>query len=339
MLRTNSARTSGAVYREVLNSAFAVAWRERRYWLLALFASLLLTAGSYDILLRIVSGITVQGSMFISGGASTASVSLGGVVSDVATFMNALTALQVVLLLTIILASIAAFSCVCQAALVYAIGSAHRNKRPSLGDTLRVGGLAFWPVATMNALVIAVSWVLRFLVAVPLFLALVSTTQQAFLLYLVSFIVFVPLAFFISIIQIFALNALVLQGAPIADAIIRGFTVVKKHWVAVIETALLLFLISIGIAAIYAGACFIFLMPVIVGIATAAVFASTGLFYAILGATLALFIACTIIAVAFTTQLQYAAWSLLYRKLGEGGAVPKIHRWIRSVFGILAIPQ
>lgn len=339
MLRTNSARKSGSVYRDVLNGAFAIAWRERRYWLLAVFASLLLTAGSYDILLRIVSGITVQGSMFLSGGASTVSVSLGGVVSDVATFMNALTALQVVLLLTIILASIAAFSCVCQAALVYAIGSAHRNKHPSLGDALRVGGLAFWPVATMNALVIAVSWALRIVVAIPLFLALVSTTQQAFLLYLISFIVFVPLAFFISIIQIFALNALVLQGAPIADAIVRGFTVVKKHWVAVIETALLLFFISIGVAAIYVGACFIFLMPVVVGIATAAVFASTGLFYAILGATLALFIACTIIAVAFTTQLQYAAWSLLYRKLGEGGAIPKIHRWVRSVFGILAIPQ
>jgi hypothetical protein len=34
--------------------------------------------------------------------------------------------------------------------------------------------------------------------------------------------------------------------------------------------------------------------------------------------------------VGYLVTLQYATWTLLYQRLGEGGALPKVHRWVRQ---------
>jgi hypothetical protein len=42
---------------------------------------------------------------------------------------------------------------------------------------------------------------------------------------------------------------------------------------------------------------------------------------------------------AFLTQLQYTAWTLLFRRLGEGGVIPKVKRMFRDVSGINNAPR
>jgi hypothetical protein len=40
----------------------------------------------------------------------------------------------------------------------------------------------------------------------------------------------------------------------------------------------------------------------------------------------------------FVIQLHYTSWTLMYRKLGEGGVLPKLHRLARSFIHRTSVP-
>ncbi len=340
MIRSN-VRTHAPVYREVLKYAFTVAWKGWRLWPLALLASILFTGSSYDFLAGSLSSASAL-SVRIGGSNTTASVIASAAKTmsqDASNIFNVTYALQALLVIAILILAVAAISVVAQGALVYALGAHHRGKRPFYSDALKIGGSAFWPVAAVNALAISVIWILRFIVAIPLMMAVQTPSNLTWLLYLATFVVFVPLAFLILIIQVFALNAMILQGAPAADAILRGYLLFKKHWVTVVETAVILFVVTALLLAVFGGIGFVLFVPVVGAVLTAAVLQSPAIFTAALGLGLGLFIIGLAVATAFLTQLHYATWTGLYRKLGEGGVVPKIHRWIRDLTQMFTVPQ
>jgi hypothetical protein len=191
----------------------------------------------------------------------------------------------------------------------------------------------------LNALALSTLWILRFLTAFPLFLAVDQSSQAMWLLYLVSFMVFMMFTFAVSIVQIFALNAMVLQGASVSDALIRGYVLFKKHWVVTVETAVLLFLIAVGISILFIGLFMIATIPFIAIIIAASALKSATLLYGTIGVGLALLLVGLFVVSSFATQFQYATWTYLYRRLGEGGVLPKLHRWYRALSGSYIVPQ
>ncbi len=303
------------LYREVLAQAFRTAWEQKQYWPLALCASLLLTAGSYDVLLNAVSSIVTQ-SQLLNGGVPTDGVSL-----SVYAFMNGragifewMSGIQALVAMALVFLAFVILSCISQAGLVYAIGAIKRGKRPTLREAFRVGGGAFWPVAALNALSLATLWVLRFLVAFPLFLAITQQTPGLWFLYFLSFLLFVALSFVVILVHIFALNALVLQGAPIAEAILRGYQLCKRHWIVSVETAALLFLAAVCVSS---GAFILFvivMIPIFAALAFAMSSGSMLVFSIVTGAALAVFLVFGLCLAAFLTQLQYATWTVLFRR-------------------------
>ncbi|MCI0479545.1 hypothetical protein L0Y59_03290, partial [Candidatus Uhrbacteria bacterium] len=172
-----------------------------------------------------------------------------------------------------------------------------------------------------------------------LFLALDTTTATTYLMYLVSFIVFIPIAFLLAILQVFALNALILQGAHIGDALRRGYLLLKRNWVTVVETAVLQAILSIGVWLLFLALFMFVMIPVFAFIVTSAILQSVPLFTFSLVVGSLLFVCGAVVAAAFTVQLQYATWTYLYRALGEGGVVPKIHRVVRGITGFFSIKR
>lgn len=334
-----SRRADRPVYREVLAHAIRTAWRERRYWPLALFASLLLTAGSYDILLRAVDAISTQSLIFThSSNVASAWVILQRSINDTDVF-SMLAGIQLLLVVTILLLGILIVSCVSQAGLVFALGAVKRGDHPTLTEAIRVGGGAFWPVAALNALALTTLWILRFLAAFPLFLALERQTAGAWFIYFLAFLLFLWLSFVVTVIHIFTLNALLLQGTPIAEGILRSYTLFKKNWIVVIETASVLFVIAIALGAAAVILFFIALIPLFAIMLAAAAAHASALLAGMIGIALALAALGLLAFASFLTQLQYATWIFLYRRLGEGGVIPKLHRWIRALFGTTTVPQ
>lgn len=337
MLRSNTPQHKSAhepVYRHVLAQAWRVAWREWRLWPLAFFASFLLTAGTYDTVGNAFFQITRQAGI-LQGNSPWAGVtleSLGGV-------FGALTALQWALGLSIVLLAFLAASCVAQGGLVYSIGASRLGEKADLRKALSIGARAFWPIAALNVMSLVIFALIRFFVAAFMDYALTADTLAAGLLFVGSFVLFVGLAFVITIIQIFALNAMILQGASVADSILRGYIQFKRHWIVSIETALILAVIAVLLNAGLTYLVFLAGVPFMLAMVTAAVIQSPILYFGALVLALLVMLAVFAIATAILSQLQYATWTFLYRKIGEGGVVPKIHRMFRTLFGHYSVPQ
>lgn len=323
-------REQRPVYREVLSAAFRTAWHERRYWPLALFASALLSAGTYDVLLRGVDGMT-RFSGFI--GAGSARVSISSHMMDVwtgrADIVDAILNLQAVFAFLIIILIVLGLSCVAQGGLVYALGAVKRGQRPTLKEAFQVGGGAFWPIALLNALVLSSIWLVRVLMASLLILSIQQQTAVNWFLYLIGFLLFASLTFSIAVIHVFALNAMMLQGASVSDAITRGYVVFKENWVVAVETALALLFVAAVVGAGYFILLFIGLVPFLAALAISVAVGFAALYDGALLIGCLLFLASILAVAAFLTQLQYAAWTHLYRRMGEGGVVPKISRIFR----------
>jgi hypothetical protein len=326
------------VYREVIPQALKTAWRNPLLWIFGIFAAVLNTGGSLDAVWKFFNTIQSQGNEMFIGDAAVKIWNVGTYGGFHALpFFQALLAL---LALCITLLAVAAFACVSQGVLIQSIGGTWKNgAKGKLKAAMLISGRALFPIAILNLLIIVSIWLARFLASLPLAIALGKTSVLLTSIYIVSFIVFFVLAVGLSIMQIYALNAMILQGASLAEAFKRAWLVLKEHWLVTIETALLqaLVIIVLTILVLIAGIvlCFPPAMLYILAIFrnNFTLFQiSSGLF---VGLTLLLLVFFT----GFTVTFQYALWTLMFRKFGEGGVVPKLHRIFRLVTHQSHVPQ
>ncbi|MBP9864238.1 hypothetical protein KBC54_02195, partial [Patescibacteria group bacterium] len=61
MIRTSRQSSHAPLYRTVIQDALRTAWVHKQFWPLAFFAAILMTGGTYDVMLRTVSVLTQQG--------------------------------------------------------------------------------------------------------------------------------------------------------------------------------------------------------------------------------------------------------------------------------------
>lgn len=341
MIRTSRQSSNAPVYRTVVRDALRSAWTHKRFWPLAFFAAILMTGGTYDVMLRAINAMTNQTPSFGQNPVvqrATAS-SFGSMFQSLPNFLAVATGLQAVVIAIVLLIALAVLSCVSQGGLVYAIGATHRGATPSLRDAIRVGGNAFWPIAALNAIGLLTIWVIRFIGVLPLQVALQAATKTSWLVYLVLSIIMFVLLFIVSTVQIFALNAMILQGAPVQDAIVRGWKLFSKYWVICVETAVMLCVLAILASVIFVGIYFVIAIPILATVLAAGLLQSMTLLYGAMGLGLALLIVSAFVATAFVTHVQYASWTFIYRRLGEGGVLPKLHRLARLITGNYSVPQ
>ena len=327
------------LYREVLAEAFKLAWRQRKFWILAFFASILLTMGSYDVVLGSAQGIGGQIGYFFQSSGGLMGAALVGLVNPTGGILNVLTIIQILGIAAIILLALGALSCVCQAALVYALGGMRRGDRPGVRESLRVGMSALWPVVALNALALMTLWVLRFLASFALYLVIGFNSPAAWYIYIFAYALFLALSFVAAIVQIFALNAMILQGAPVGKAIVRGYQMFKKHWLITIETALMLLGVAFVLTFAFALLAVLIFVPYSFAVVASAILPTYLVYDLMLGVGFAVFAGGLFCMLAFITQLQYATWTILYRRLGEGGIIAKLHRIYRDMTGTYKIPQ
>lgn len=341
MIRTSRQSSHAPLYRTVIQDALRTAWVHKQFWPLAFFAAILMTGGTYDVMLRTVSVLTQQGPFMAQNALvqDTAGFSFSSIFQSLPNLLAFATGLQAVVIVFVVLLALAVLSCVGQGGLVYAIGATHRGVTPTLRDAIRVGGGAFWPIAALNAVGLLAVWAIRFIGILPLQIALQAATKTSWMVYLVSSIVMFALLFVVSTIQIFALNAMVLQGAPIKDAIIRGYKIFAKNWVICVETAVLFCVLAMFASVVFVSVYFVVAIPILATVLAAGLLQSTTLLYGAMGLGLALLILSALAVTAFVTHVQYASWTYIYRRLGEGGVLPKLHRLARLITGNYSVPQ
>jgi len=318
----------GPVYREILKHALRTAWHDRSYWILSFFAAFLFTAGVYDYVLNTLTRM----ARYQSFSWPTATGFFSGFWGDANSVTNIFATLQTVALGAIIILAILGFSCIAQGALVYVLGAKKFKHTPDLRTALYIGTQTFWPVAALSILANGL-----FLLMGAAFFAVAfwSNSLPAFFYpaLVVLGLIETILAFGIGIIQVFAVNAVVLQGAKLADALSRAYRIMKRNWLTTLETAALLLVLALALELIFIWFAFFvsFLLKIVAYSAWS--LNSESLYLGAVLAWLVILGAARFAVTAFKTQLQFATWTFLYRRLGEGGVLPKLHRVLRAAFG------
>jgi len=289
---------------------------------------------------RAATNISIQGSDLAKSFGSAVIYSVTVPASDMThRIIQVMGSVEILLAVALLFIAGFVFSCLAQGGLLFALGGKMKGRTPTLKESFSVGRTALWPVIALNVIIIGVIWILRFLGSLPLFFLIRNPSTSSFLAHALSFGLSLFLIFFAMVVEIFALCALILQGAHLSDALKRGVALFRKNWIVIIETAILQFLIALVIWFIFISLFALALLPIFVFLISATVLHSV-VFFGITGLLGVMVLFGGLFALsAFTVQFQYATWISLFRRLGEGGVVPKLHRLFRRVTGDTSISQ
>lgn len=325
------------LYRPVLREAFKTAWQSWRLWPLALVAGILLSGSVYDILRRLLLAVGPDFSL-----TATLAASWNGMISQIGgvglgnAIIGSLQVFQFSAFFLIFLGAIAGLSVICQGALVYGFGA--KRGMPTLREAVAVGAKAFWPVAVLNILMLAILLVMRALIEISVSVVWDSSSTIAVIAYIVSFVVFSLIAVAATIIEVFALNAMILQGATLSQALARAAQVLQRHWIIAAETGVILFAISACAWVLAVAINTVIAIPAFLLLILSAVLGSGALLKTSLAVIVAIFFVIMLAVGGWLISIQYATWTVLYRRLGEGGTVPKIHRLLRRLTHGYTVP-
>ena len=327
------------IYRPILRDALTFAWKEKRFWIVGLLAGILMTGSVFDVIWRSINSLASQASVVgVALPFWQKAVGTWSHLSIVYLIIGSLQTLIVTGFFLLIIFAVFSISVIAQSTLIHAIGMSRRGKKLVFGDSMRVGARALWPVLVLNIISLATLLACRSLIAIALAFTLQVSSVLTFSLYLLAFILFTLLSVSTFIVQIFATNAMILQGATLAQAITRGIDILKRHWITAAEVAAILFLISFGLFALAITGGLILSIPFIIFLFISSMIGSGALFVFVTILFLAIYIAFLLAAVGFSVILQYATWTSMFRAFGEGGILPKLHRIARAFIHQSDIP-
>ena len=331
MIRKNKTNPHPHLYRIIIPSALRDAWARRYVWPLALFAGLLYTGGIYDVLLSTFREAGRTSLAVTTGGIPPALTMLWNGFASAPNVVDVLGLIQSIAIAVLIIAIIVGFSIICQGALVFGLGGSIRGRAPLFGESLTVGARYAWRVLALNIVTLFLGWLAKFFFLVPYGLSQTNHVAGLGVLTIIGALFYAVSVVALAAIHLFALNAIVLQDAHVTESLQRAWYLLRQGWLNALEIGTMLFLIGAGILA--AGAIIFMLMalPIFLLMAVAALTNLTAFVYLGFILFVSLFFLITLSAGMLAVTFQYAAWHRLFVRLGEGGALPKIHRWWLSL--------
>lgn len=328
-------RPSGTFYRHILADAWAVLKRNKALWMLGFFVSFLGNGGVYELLIQGTGKLGLQqdfGGFTAMAGLVPLVPQLLGLIGQVqpGEALVGIAAALIMLSLTAVTVWAVVSS---QAGLILGIRDAYKEKEIGFGKLFSAGSERFWPFLALNVLSRLAIAALFYLLLSFLLLFLADATLWTSLLYLLAFVVLIPLTLIVGFVTIYAACYMALQRLTFVEAIVAAVGLFRSYWLVSLETALILFginiLSAIGLGVAVLGLA-VLLMPFLVagsiltgGLGAAAVI--------VVGALLG--VSLMIVVGAGLGAFQYAVWTHLFLKLhtrGHGG-VAKIVRWFRHL--------
>lgn len=324
---------SPTLYRHVITDAWRLAWRHKFLWVYGFFASILASGGIYDVIYRGYNDATVRRILLSGSGPTFPNIpeALRAAYQSSGLAFPPVWMIVALALAIVAGASIIWVSAISQGALVAAGKSLSSGKAPDSSEVFRAGLTNFWPVLGVNFLSRLLSYLALFLTALPVGRLLVEESPRAALLYIISFLAFVPLALVFSLLSIFAVAAIVIRRLPFFRGLAAAWATFSRHWLVALEMAFVLLAVDLVLALGVVLGLFVLMIPftllfLMVKLAGTEV---SFILVAVLGAIA--FLSYIIAAGSFTAVFRYAAWTSLYLRLEERGGVSKIVRVLRAI--------
>lgn len=335
MIRKNK-KVHRPLYREVVPAAIKGAWRHRWLWPIALMAGLIQTGGIVDAVLLSLRRIRLESvTLFDASWSDSIGAIWTRIIGAPDIIGKILEAQNFVIGLMVVVATLA-LAFICQGALAYGIGGGVRGRMPNFKESLHAGAMVIGRVFALNLVTLGLTWLARFILLVPLAVFSQQPSAGLAVASVAVAVLYILTVLSLTAIHFFALNAIVLNDSHVTTALERGALMLRSSWLTVIETAVILFLVGLLTMGLGLGLFLAMWLPLFLLQLGAALLNMDILFvFANFLGTILFFIV-MLSAGAFNVSFQYRAWNLLYIRLGEGGAVAKIHRILRSMLGIHA---
>ncbi len=320
------------VYRPILKIAWQIIWRAKYLWFFGFFAAFMASSGELNTVINnfsdLNSGISVLDN--ISHNLSTGIFS--NVFDNLGIFIGSFDLMNVLLLLIllIVLLFFVWLSVVAEAGLIAGAYREYHKQTSNFVLSFKTGKQNFWQVLGLNILGKVIIYLVLLGVSLPFLWAYLKTNSSIWqlILFLLSFIILIPLAAIISFLIKYAVMYVVLRKEKMRQAIKSGWQLFLKNWIVSLEMAILMFLVTVtvGLAMI--------LVAIILAIPLAFILY---LLYALnisgsmmVGVVLALIVVALVLFLfgAMLMAYQNTAWVLLFDRLNEGVVYPKITRLI-----------
>ena len=324
------------LYREVVAQAMKIAWHERQWWVLALFAGILQTGGVYDAILVFTKRMADESYSIVASASLSAIINQLPIlnVSSLNAFLISLMSFERLVFFVGLVLVIITLSLIAQGALISGVGERLRGRSRSLQSALALGARHVWSIAGLNLITLGLLWFARFLVLVPVMLAWQGLTLSHVLSYFLAFIIFLAASIFLTTMHLFALNEIVLHGLSLEQALESALSLRRKSWVIILETGLVLLVVGAAIL-FFSGLLFaIASLPLIVLMLSASLLHQVALFWIAYTLGWFFFTAILLLAGMFTITFYYATWNKLHARIREGRVAAKFHRllhWIHSL--------
>jgi len=317
-------------YRSLLKRALRVAWRNKYLWFFGLFASITIFGGSleYRLITQNLNQNLVNGTYNSLNSLIAWQELCRGLANGLNTFFhqNFLVMLNVLTLVLIILAFLVFFiwlALCSQGALVSGVKKIISTKKLTTDTTIReglsTGHKHLWSLLGLNILVKILITFIFFLLSLPLLFMVLSNAYALVIIYVVLFVIFLPLAVSVSLLFKYAIAYNVLDEKRAVMATGMGWKLFKKNWLVSVEMALILFILNFlaGLAALIILSLLIFPLFLL-----GAIF---GLSWLII---LMLLIAIILVVFvgAFMTSFQTATWTDLFLELKANRGRAKLER-------------
>jgi len=324
-----------AFYRTIVSQAWKSTWHNKYLWFFGLFAALLGNGGELEIIFRGFDDNLSEGLIpSLWGLAQTGIFSKTALVNithlaakEPFSVIATLGVLFILLMLGIFVAWLAIVS---QVGLVNNAARITTGKRHDIKDGIEAGIKRFWPIFGLNVILKGLIYLFFALLSIPV----IASASKAYFsansfLFVLAFLLFVPVAITLSFIVKYAICFSVIKGESFIKSIKLGWQLFAKNWIISIEMAFLLFFINFMV-----GICLVifFLVMAVPFLFILIVFTKLALFvnfwFVVVSASIIL-----IVVVAFVGSIlaafQISSWTGLFIELIGRGGMSKIAR----VFG------
>lgn len=319
-------------YREILKKSWQNTWRNKYLWFFGLFAALLGNGGEIDIIFRSFNTDSRQelflgwNRMMETGFFSKGVFSGIGKIAHEDPFSLFL-ALSVLFLLVVLGAFLVWMSMVSQAAIVNNSSKNDGKKKVDFKEGINAGIKNFIPVFALNLFSRVAIYILFVLISLPILTN--SSKSDVFLnsiLFMIAFLIFIPLSIVVSFIVKYAIAFTVVKGKKISESIKMGWELFVNNWLISIEMAFVLFFINllVGFSLIM-----LFLVLAVPFMFFALLFSQLALyfnFWAIVLAALILFLFIAALIGSALATFQISTWTMLFVELTGKKVESKLNR-------------
>ncbi len=315
-------KPGGSFYRHVLKDAWHVAARNPVLWVFGFFVSFLGNGGIYELLIQGTGrlgleepfgGFSAVWSIFPNARESFAAI------GELGAFNVAAAGLLMVALLG--MAAIGVWVVVSsQGSLITGIRDRLRQRKTSFSSMFASGNEVAAPLFFLNA-VSRIAVTLGFYLLLSLMVLLLSEASLAnALLYLIAFLILIPLTVIVGFVTIYAASYMTLYRTRLVEGLEAAIALFRAYWLISLETAVILFALNVAAAIMLGAAVFVLIafFFVVYGFFLAAGFGAWLFFFVSAVITVTLLV----LTGAFLATFQYSVWTALFLRLntrGHGG--------------------